>query len=783
MNMNDQRPIRFAHVVPGRAILLGLAVLLGAVQCGAETPNADLLALGEQVYTQSCANCHGDKGQGVEDSYDEPLLGDLSMGELTEVIADTMPEEDPEACVGEDAAAVAYYIHHAFYSPAAQLRNRPPSVTLSRLTGPQLRQSIADLYGYFQNPVWIENKRGLKALYFAGARWKKENIKIDRTDNVLDFDFGTESPGEGIDAKDFYIEWTGSLKADHTGRYEIVLRSSCSSMMYLGDPRRELINNHVQSEGKTEFRRAMTLTAGRAYPLRIEFIQRKRKTKQPPASISLSWVTPGGVEELIPQRNLIPVVMPSTFSLQTKLPPDDRSYGYDRGTVIDRGWDDSTTKAALEFAQIASSELYSQYRRKHRKDPDENRGKLRGFLSEIIDVAFRGPVDEATKKLYIDSQLAQAEDDAEAIKLVCLLVLKSPRFLYPSLDSDRKRSQRIANRLSLVLHDSLPTDRRLLDVVNKGALVNDQQITSIARMMANDYRTQAKLRQFFYEWFDLADVNEISKDSEQFKGFDAALVTDLRKSLDAFLDDVAWSESSDFRQLLQADWAYTNERIAAFYGDSWQPQEDAAGEIARSVPDSKNRLGALSHPLVMSNLAYHDSSSPIHRGVFLIRNVFGRTLRPPEAAFTPLNPDLHPDLTTRQRVELQTAEPNCLVCHEKINSLGFALENFDAVGRFRVKERGKDIDATGVYTDRNGQSVTFKSPKDLASYLAASDDSHRAFVERAFEHFVKQPIAAYGSDRLDRLTKQFQDSGFNIRELLIAIAVTAAKQPDTAAAS
>ncbi len=150
--------------------------------------------------------------------------------------------------------------------------------------------------------------------------------------------------------------------------------------MYFGDGDRTLINNHVQSEGKEEFRRTIHLTAGHAYPIKIDFIQRKRKTKQPPAKISLSWVLPGGTEEIIPQANLIPDWLPPSFPLQTKLPPDDRSYGYERGTSISRQWDDSTTQAALEFSRIAIDELYPQYRRRHRGDSDENRGKLRSFL-------------------------------------------------------------------------------------------------------------------------------------------------------------------------------------------------------------------------------------------------------------------------------------------------------------------------------------------------------------------------------------------------------------------
>ena len=292
-----------------------------------------MMKRGEEIYRQACLDCHGENGEGVEDQYADPLVGDLTVGGLSELIAETMPEGDPEACVGKDAEAVAHYVHYNFYSDAAQVRNRPPRISLARLTGEQLRQSLADLYGHFEGDVWIENKTGVEADYFEGSRWSKDKLKIERIDPVIDFDFGKESPGEGIGAEAFYVQWSGSLKVEHSGRYEIVLRSTLSCMLKFGARDRELVNNHVQSEGKEEFRRSIYLTAGRVYPFTLEFIQRKRKTEQPPARISLSWVPPGGVEEIIPNRNLVPSRMPSTFSLQTKLPPDDRSYGYERGHV------------------------------------------------------------------------------------------------------------------------------------------------------------------------------------------------------------------------------------------------------------------------------------------------------------------------------------------------------------------------------------------------------------------------------------------------------------------
>lgn len=770
------RPACVPHTRPR---VTGVLVLLAAVfsltaTARAQETNQELLDRGRLIYSAKCASCHGDKGQGVPDEYADPLIGDATVGELTKLISETMPDGEPEVCVAEDARAVAEFIHFTFYSEAARIRNRPPRIGLARLTASQLRQSLADLYAR-PNSLIVDSteQRGLKAQYFDGARFRRNNKRIERVDAVLDFDFGHEGPGEKINPKDYAIQWTGGLRADDTGRYELIVRSTCAFVCRFGGYRRELINNHVQSAGRTEFRRVVHLTGGRVYPLQIDFFQRKRKTEQPPARISLSWVPPHGTEQIVPARNLTQGAV-NTFPLQTKLPPDDRSYGYDRGIAIDTQWDESTTAAAIEFSELAVEELWPDYKRRHRREPNENRAQLRAFLTEFAEVAFRGPLTDSLKALYVDQQVDATQDDAEAIKRSLLAVLKSPRFLYPLLDNDRSVSQRVANRLTLVLFDSLPADQWLRQRIANNRLESTPQIREAASQMVNDVRVRGKTRQLLHEWLHLTQLEEITKNSDVFPEFNEQLVADLRQSLDTFLDEVVWSESSDYRELFLSHRVPTTKRLAAFYGPAWQPADENGPPLRWSVPDEEHRYGVLTHPYLMSALGYRDTSSPIHRGVFLIRYLLGRTLRPPNAAFTPLSPDLHPDLTTRERVHLQTSPENCQVCHSRINALGFALENFDAVGRYREQERNKPIDASGSYTTLADQQVTFTGPGDLAEFLAGSRDAHRAFVSRAFQHFVKQPVAAYGAETLDELTESFRANGYNIRRLIVDIAVIAA---------
>lgn len=775
------RPARWPALSFGLALIIALSswAIVPANSSEPVLPDASLLERGQVIYQETCASCHGEHGEGVEEAYGDPLIGDDSIGQLAARVERTMPEDEPEECVGEDAAAVAAFMHQQFYGEAAQVRNRPPRIGLAHLTGNQLRQSLADLYEQFAGGADPYVEHGVSGTYFDSERPKEDKKRIDRNDPVLDFDFGHDGPGEEITPESFAIHWEGSILADVTGRYEIVVNSTCSFTMNFGHLDRELIDNHTQSGDKTEFRRSIVLTAGRAYPFEIDFSQRKRKTEQPPARFRLAWIPPGGVEQVIPQRNLVCFPSPPTFSLQTPLPPDDRSYGFERGIAIDRQWDESTTSAALEFGDLAATELWPSYRKSHQREPGEQREKMQAFLEQLAQTAFRQPLTDELRETYITKQLAAEADDTEAIKRSLLITLKSPRFLYPAVDQDQSASQRVANRLALILYDSLPAGDDLLTAVAEDRFHTPEQVREYVNNHQRDLRLRAKTSSMLREWLNIGQPKEIVKDAERFPGFDAHLVDDLRRSLDAFVEEVAWGESGDARQFFNANWAFTTPRLAEFYGENWQPAEPFASDAlvrTRELPPDSH-LGLLTHPYLLSRLAYHDNSSPIHRGIFLIRYMLGRTLRPPADAFSPLSPDLHPDMTTRERVALQTSPESCQVCHQKINGLGFTLENYDAVGRYRAEEKGKTVDASGTYTSRDDHTEDFVSPHDLSDYLVRSEDAPRALVNRAFQYMVKQPAAAYGADTLDQLTEKFEQSGYNIRELIVDIATLAATQP------
>lgn len=268
-------------------------------------------------------------------------------------------------------------------------------------------------------------------------------------------------------------------------------------------------------------------------------------------------------------------------------------------------------------------------------------------------------------------------------------------------------------------------------------------------------------------------MHDIAKDVEVFPGFDEALVADLRTSLELFLDEVIWNQAGDYRQLLLADYWFANGRMAQFYGLALP----AEAPFQRVPLDPQQRAGVLSHPLLLSGFAYHASSSPIHRGVFVARSLLGRSLRPPPEAVSPLSPELHADLTTRERVLLQTSPATCQSCHAMINPLGFPLEHFDAVGRYRTEEKGKPVNASGQYLTGSGARAEFAGARELAEFLANTEESQGAFVEQLFHHQIKQPIGAFGGGTRDDLLRGFAESDFDVRKLLVHLTTVAALAP------
>jgi mono/diheme cytochrome c family protein len=733
---------------------------------------------GALVYQQKCARCHGKAGEGAKE-YPQPLIGNRSLPQLTKYIAKRMPEDAPGTCKWPEAEKVAAYIFDAFYSPAAQARINAPRATFARLTVSQYRSAVADLVGGIPAGKTTESAKtelGLRGEYYTGAGKRKRTLAFSRVDPTVHFDFGPGSPDfDKLKTPEIAATWQGSVIGLDTGLYEFIVRTEHSTRLWVNDLKKPLIDKAIKSGNDTEFRGSIFLLGGQAYPLKLEFSRGnvgvrkdpKDKLRQEKTTIALEWKPPQRVAEVIPDRNLTPASAATSFAPAVNLPPDDRSAGYERGSALSKEWVQATSNGAIETAAYIAANLADLSG--VRDDGPDRKAKLQAYCVKFAERAFRHPLTPDEKKLYVDRQFEAANDLTLAVTRVVLLVLQSPRFLYREPALDGGSAFDVAARISFALADTLP-DQALVDAAAVGKLQTRADVVREVERLLTDRRTRTKLGGFFLQWLKVDQIADLPKDPKHFHGFDPSTVSDLRTSLELFVDHVMWSKASDYRQLLLSNDLYLNGRLAKWYG----------GDLPADAPFRKvackpgERAGVLTHPYLMAAFSYTATSSPIHRGVFLARNMLGVPLRPPADAFTPLPPELHPSLNTRERITLQTSPQNCMSCHGIINPLGFTLENFDAIGRFRAKEKDKPIDATGHFVTRSGDVVRFNNVHDLARFLASSDEAQEAFVARLFHYTVRQPILAYGPDKLGELRRYFADNHFDMRRLLVEIVAQAA---------
>jgi len=761
------------------------AVGLWALLPAAGLASASESSPGAALYHEHCLRCHGAGGRGTPD-VPAPLVGDRSVNQLAAYIDETMPEDDPSRVTGEAARQVAAYVHEAFYSAVARDRQRPARAELQRLTIRQQRSVLADVVGSFRPPPPpVSDARGLHAEYFATRDFNRDKgFAFARIDPRVDFDFGTLGPAPcAIEPDRFAIRWTGSIVPTETGRHEFVFLTDHSARLWINVDVEEppTIDAYVKSGAGIEHRGGAFLLAGRPHPVVLEFsranqgVDNKEHERGDGASIRLLWKPPHGTLEVLPERVLIPVEAPPVFAAATPFPPDDRSLGYDRGSGVSPEWFAATTAAAVETADYVLDHL-EELSHVEPDAPDRGR-RLRGFAARFAERAFRRPLPPDLRALVVDRPFDDAPDPETGLRRSLLAMLGSPRFLFREPPTDSSGAATAA-RLAMGMWDSIP-DKRLVREAARGGLGTAAAVRSQAERMLADRRTTAKLRDFLFCWLRLDLGVEIVKDASRHPGFTPEVAADLRTSLELTLDDVLRT-GGDFRRLFTIEELHLNGRLAPLYGVDLPA--DAPFTPVRL--DEGRRGGVLSHPYLMSVLSYPGSSSPIHRGVFLARSIFGNVLRPPRQAIAPLAADQAPELTTRERVAAQTAAVACQSCHTMINPLGFALEEFDAIGRHRTVEAAggveKPINASGSYAPRSGAATAFSNARELGLACAASADAQEAFVQALFHAAVKQPVQAWGPDTLPRLRESFAAAGFDIRRLVVDIMSIAALPPPPA---
>jgi len=399
------------------------------------------------------------------------------------------------------------------------------------------------------------------------------------------------------------------------------------------------------------------------------------------------------------------------------------------------------------------------------------------IIKSFATLAYRRPVnDQDMVPLLTFYEIGyDAGGFEEGVRRALTRTLASPNFLYRTSDAPSNLSPGdiyelsdldLATRLSFFLWSSIP-DRELLDLAIAGDLSNpdilDQQID---RMIA-DPRSSTLASNFAFQWLHLAKLDEINPDGAIFPYAYGAgdLRPDFRKELELFIDSVI-REDSSVMTLLDADYSYLNERLALHYGIN-----TVKGNRFRRVPlQDSTRWGLLGKGGVLMTSAYPNRTSPVLRGAWILENIMGTPppVPPPDVEDLAENEAGQPATTVRERLEQHRANPTCNACHAVMDPLGFALENFDAVGHWRDIDRySRDpIDSSGILP--SGAPV--QGPDDLRQALMENPDMFVSTVTtRLMTYALGRPVEATDMPIVRQLVAQTAQDNYRVSSLIKGI--------------
>ncbi len=356
------------------------------------------------------------------------------------------------------------------------------------------------------------------------------------------------------------------------------------------------------------------------------------------------------------------------------------------------------------------------------------------ILSALARRAYRRPVTatdvDPLLATYRDRRTAGADFEA-GVQAGVAAVLVNPHFLFrverdpeglaPG-DAYEIDGLELASRLSFFLWSSIPDDE-LLALAVRGELGEPDVLAAQVGRMVADPRAAALVDNFFGQWLYLRNLARLQPDAELYPVFDDKLRDAFRRETGLFLASQV-REDASVVDLLSAPYTYLNEHLARFYG-----VPGVYGSHFRRVALADGRrAGLLGHGSILTATSYANRTSPVLRGKFVLESILGAPPPPPPPDVPALEEDgsAGQPQSTRARLEQHRRNPACATCHAKIDPLGFALENFDPIGRWRETDNGVPVDASGTTAD----GTTFDGPVELRQALLARQDLFIATVTR-----------------------------------------------------
>jgi hypothetical protein len=395
----------------------------------------------------------------------------------------------------------------------------------------------------------------------------------------------------------------------------------------------------------------------------------------------------------------------------------------------------------------------------------------RRILLALTRRAYRRPTVEADiadlLPFYEKGRVEGGFDQGVERALERLLV--SPQFLFrveqpPAVPVARVSDIELASRLSFFLWSSIPDDG-LLNAAAQGQLHTPAILEREVRRMLRDSRSEALVTNFAEQWLFVRDVEAKQPDGLLFPDFDESLREAMRTETDLFLDSVL-RENRSVLDLLTANYSFINERLAKHYGIP-----NIEGSYFRRVtfPAGSARGGLLGQGSILTLTSYATRTSPVVRGKWVLENLLSAAPPPPPANIPALKtegPEPGRTLTMREAMTAHRANPACAVCHVRMDPIGFAMENFDAVGRWRDHDNGTTIDASGRFPD----GTTFSGMTGLRKILLGQKDQFVSTVaEKLLMYALGRNLQYYDQPAVRAIVRQSAAGNYTLASLVAGV--------------
>lgn len=459
-------------------------------------------------------------------------------------------------------------------------------------------------------------------------------------------------------------------------------------------------------------------------------------------------------------RNTVRDLAGVEFPVEDRFPPDDTGYGFDTiGDVL------NLSPIHLEKYLAAGQEIAALWAKSNTAnaknlfpqgapppDPQLRQEYVRSLLRPFVTRAFRRPVDDPTLEKL--TQIASTDDTfEEGILRAMSVVLASPRFLFRAEIQPTGELHgasvlvdefALASRLSYFLWSSLP-DEELMRLATEGKLRTQWQ-AQVTRLL-NDPKSERFVHHFVGQWLQTRDTDfvpvqanvvlSLKKGESAEKIFPHRVREAMRQETESLFKHVL-REKLPAEELLSANYTFANQTLAAFYG---LPAIKGAEMRKVLLPPESNRQGLLGHGSFLLVTSNPTRTSPVKRGLFVLENLLGAPTPPPPPDIPPLESGKHKaKMSMRELMVAHRADPLCASCHKRMDPIGLALENFNALGIYRDQENGSPIDSAGQLVT----GETFSNTRELIEILtsARKNDFYRCLSEKLLTYALGRGMEA-----------------------------------------